>query len=133
MPMGNCRSSANSTTITVSALPTCPGRFEARLGDQVLGASSRQPFLDGARRLIEIGHDPAARLVMRHAGSEIEALRSTIGAAARLTVREDEKRGPELVRYKAFLHADIAPPIAPEKDPAKSTPSPKPTRNGGPQ
>jgi len=88
-----------------------------------LVASSREPLLDGARRLIELGHDPAAGVVMRHAGGEIDALRSTIGAAAQLTVREDRKRGPKLVRYRAFLSADMALPFAPIETAATSSPS----------
>jgi len=107
-------------TITISPLPTSPGRFVVRLGDQVLAASSRQPFLDAARCLIDLGHPPNSILTMRHAGSDGDALRSKIGAAARLMVREDARRGPELVPYRAIPSADVAPPIAP-KDKASTT------------
>jgi hypothetical protein len=48
-----------------------PGRFEARLPgtDNLLAASSRQPFVDAARVLIAHGHDPGAAVVMKHRGT----------------------------------------------------------------
>lgn len=47
-------------------------------------------MLDAARALLAEGMDPATRLVMRHAGSPHDALASTIGTAAGLTVREGD-------------------------------------------
>jgi hypothetical protein len=77
------------------------GTFEARWQDRIL-CRSRQPFLDGARALLALGLPPETVLVMRHAGSDTEALRSTIGAASRLTVQENDKTGPALRRWNAF-------------------------------
>src|SRR5262249_37183 len=77
----------------------CDGRLLCR---------SRQPFLDGARELLASGYPASAIVVMKHAGSELEALRSSIGTAARLTVNEDRMR---LVRWKAFPSAAGAPSI----------------------
>src|SRR5450759_1501882 len=78
-------------------------RFSARLADggRVIVRSSRQPFLDSARRLLDLGYDPTALLVLRHAGSETDCLTAKIGAAAKLTVKED--RGwPRFVPWDAL-------------------------------
>lgn len=69
------------------------GRYQARLDDgSELVKSSRQPFLDGARELLRRGIDPVTPIVMRRPGSATDALRSTIGAAAKLTVDEGTQR-----------------------------------------
>src|SRR5262245_51465683 len=68
--------------------PRSRGRFEARLGDRVISKSTRQPLLDAARILLAEGADPETPIAMRHAGADHAALRSTVGAAARLTVVE---------------------------------------------
>jgi len=89
--------------ITIVVVPTARrnGRYEAHLEEEkgrVL-CKSTKPFLDAARRLIALGFDPGITLVMRHAGSETECLRSTIGTAAALTV-EDTAYGPRLRPWK---------------------------------
>jgi hypothetical protein len=61
--------------------------FTAYRGDRLL-ATSRTPFFDSARRLIELGADPADMLTMRHAGSPTVSLHARVGVAARLTVSE---------------------------------------------
>jgi hypothetical protein len=76
--------------IIATPLADKPGRFEARLADgKLLCASTRQPLLDGARELLKHGIDPKAQIVMRHYNSTVDALRSTIGVAAKLTVKEE--------------------------------------------
>lgn len=45
-------------------------------------------------------------IVMRHAGSEIDSLRATIGTAAKLTV--DEHNGTRFVPWKAFSRSAVA-------------------------
>lgn len=92
-------------TITITVHPLNPplgrGRFEVRLGDLIILKSSRQPLLDAARLFQAEGFSPDDRIVMRHAGADHDALSSTIGAAAKLTVEEDNVtrfrgwRGPE--------------------------------------
>jgi hypothetical protein len=77
----------------------------------VLCKSSTKPFLDAARRLMDLGFDPSTTLVMRHAGSETECLRTTIGAAAALTV-EDTKFGPEFRQWKPFSTPAVSRRIA---------------------
>jgi hypothetical protein len=44
--------------------------------------SSPSPFIDGCRHLLAQGYDPTARVVMRHAGSEDDALRGVLGRVA---------------------------------------------------
>src|SRR5262249_62269860 len=52
-----------------------PGHFDAHLADgSELCRSGRQPLLDGARELARRGFDPATPLVMRHVGSQLDAL-----------------------------------------------------------
>jgi hypothetical protein len=64
-----------------------PGRYRAYVGtEQELLCVSRQPFLDGARKLLARGHDRLTMLVMRWAGAKEWALRGPLGAAAKLTV-----------------------------------------------
>ncbi|MBN9442311.1 hypothetical protein [Bosea sp. (in: a-proteobacteria)] len=73
--------------------------YEARLGGDIL-TTSRTPFLSSARALLERGHSPDTVLTMSHAGEEIIALRGTIGAAAPLTVTENDTAGPRFARYR---------------------------------
>ena len=61
--------------------------FTARRGDTLL-AMSRTPFFDSARRLLELGADPADRLTMRHRGSDTVSLRARVGVAAALAVNK---------------------------------------------
>lgn len=82
--------------------------YEARLGNEVLPAH-RTPFLSTARLLLERGHAPCTVLTMSRRGESAFALRGTIGAAAPLTVIENETTGPRFARYRA-LPADM--PIA---------------------
>jgi hypothetical protein len=73
------------TQLTITVTPTAKrsGRYDARLGDgRVLVTASKQPFVDAARRLIELGYEPTTVLVMRHAGSDNDCLTAQIGAAA---------------------------------------------------
>jgi hypothetical protein len=88
--------------IIIIAVPIAarPDYFEARVADWVLCAATRIPFLDGARRLIELGHDPRATIVLRAPASSTDRLRSTIGAAARLTVAEGDADPPRFRRWK---------------------------------
>jgi hypothetical protein len=87
-----------------------PGRFDARHGDQLLVERTRTPFCDGARALLAAGlADPGDRLVMRYAGSESDALISTVGTAAKLTVPEEPK--PRLIKWKPHPGVSLAPPM----------------------
>jgi hypothetical protein len=97
--------------ITVAPIPTRPGYYTARCDGRLL-CRSRQPFLDGARELLAAGQSATAVIAMKHGGSRVEALRSTIGAAAALTVSEEENRPPRFKRWKPRYVGEGWPPIA---------------------
>jgi hypothetical protein len=89
-----------ATTIVLTVFPSLNGvgrkaystrgqLFHGRVADRFLGKRSTTPFCDGARVLLAEGIDPDTKLVMRHDGSSADALRSTVGAAAGLTVADD--------------------------------------------
>jgi hypothetical protein len=90
--------------ILVSPIKTSPGRFEARLAStaELLVRTSRQPFVDAARVLMEKGCDPTAMLEMKHAGRGIVALRGPLLKAARLSV-EEGVNGPRFVPFRKGL------------------------------
>src|SRR5258708_15707878 len=104
-----------TVTIIVAPIASSPGRFMAKLASDgdVLVTSSRTPFLDAARRLLELGYSADAGLVMRHAGSVVDSLRATVGTAARLTVKEKAAVGePELDRLGGHPSPPMLPRIA---------------------
>ena len=95
-------------TIIVTPSASRAGCYKARLNDGcVLVTASRQPFLDAARQLIDLGHDPAAILTMRWMGSEIDCLIAPIGVAAKLTV--DEYNGTYFANWKALPRSAVLP------------------------
>jgi len=69
--------------------------------DKIL-SSSRQPLLDAARALLAEGIPPETPIMMRHQGSETISLRSTVGEAAKLTVKE-KPNGPKFQKWEPFL------------------------------
>jgi hypothetical protein len=75
--------------------------FDALLGDRLLARGSRQPFLDGARELAELGYPPETAIVMRRPGHPMDCLRSTIAAASVLTVKERMHGGLLFERWEA--------------------------------
>jgi hypothetical protein len=94
--------------ITVSPSTGADGRayssrgplFDGEAGGRVVVERSTTPFLDGARRLIELGHDGKAVLVMKHFGSDAVTLRAKLAAAAGLTI--DEHGTPRFKRWKPW-------------------------------
>jgi len=74
--------------------------FDAEVGGRVVVERSTTPFLDGARRLVEFGHDGKAMLVMKHLGTDAVALRAKLAAAAGFTV--DEHGIPRFKRWKPW-------------------------------
>lgn len=87
-------------TITPANLTPRGQRYEVRLGADLL-ITSRTPFFAAARELEKRGHSGDTILTMSHAGSDTVSLRSTLGAAAKLTVIENETAGPRFGRYRA--------------------------------
>jgi hypothetical protein len=137
--------------IIVTPTARRPGRYDARLGDgRVVVTASKQPFVDAARRLIDLGYEPTTVLVMRHAGSDTDCLTAQIGAAAKLRVKEPDRgrlqfvgwepitrRVEALASAKAKKAAGASPDRADEPSPRPgaaaatqfpSVPVPKPSR-----
>jgi hypothetical protein len=85
--------------ITIS--PAGRGRYHARLGHRNL-CTSRTPFTDAARILAKEGVSPSEPLKMSREGRDTVDLISTVGAAARLTVLENERRGPVFIAHRPF-------------------------------
>jgi hypothetical protein len=98
--------------IVIAAIHTRPGYYTARCDGRLL-CRSRQPLLDGARALLESGYSADSIVVMRSVGSTVDRLRSTIVAAARLTVKEPDRGAPHFAKWKPFPSSPVAPPIAP--------------------
>jgi hypothetical protein len=67
----------------------------------VLLPSARLPYLDGARKLLEQGLPAATALSFRWTGRSTISITSTIGRAAELTVRDND-RGVKLARHEEF-------------------------------
>jgi hypothetical protein len=71
-----------------------PGWYAATLPDGTpVGRVSRQPFLDAARALLRAGLAPASEMQARHRGSAVIAMRYTVAAAAKWTVKERDRGG----------------------------------------
>jgi hypothetical protein len=66
--------------------------FDGYVSERLVVSRSTQPLLDACRVLAREGVDPSTRVVMRHAGQEYNAMRSTVGAATKLTV--SDRKGP---------------------------------------
>jgi hypothetical protein len=109
--------------IIVAPIPARPGYYTARCDGRLL-CRSRQPFLDGARELLASGYPANAAIVMKHAGSHVEALRSTVGAAARLTVEIDEQGRPIFRQWRGPRTRGAAPPMAYSKNSGRQDPPP---------
>ncbi len=95
--------------ITVSLAREADGRpaystrgqlFDGAVDGRPVATRSTQPLLDDCRALLAGGVDPATQVVVRHAGSTADALRSTVGAAARLTVYDNRLGKPVFAAWK---------------------------------
>jgi len=100
------------------------GKFVATLDGRQL-CISRQPLLDAARVLLADGVDPEIPIATRHAGSDFDAMTSTVGTAARWTVKENEIQSPHFVRWEAFPASRVRPSLRqnerPVPDPVSDT------------
>ena len=112
-----------------------PNAFEARLAGAVL-CISETPLLDGARALLARGiAQPDDTIVMRHAGSDVDALRARVGVAADLAISDPAGgRRIALRRWEEF--ARVRPRIARIASPVQGQPKaeqvlPRARRAGG--
>jgi hypothetical protein len=85
--------------IEATALTSAPGYFNASLDGTVIVPRTRTPLLDGARAIQSTSNSTYA-LIMRHAGSSADALRTTVGYAASLTVGSDHSGMPVFLPHK---------------------------------
>ena len=100
-----------------------PGRYRARLGGEVLIASSRQPFVDSARVLFGRGVPASALLVMRHEGDPtVAALAGSVGWAAAFTVEEADRGAPRFRPWKARLLREGSAPIECQREAVSEQP-----------
>jgi hypothetical protein len=90
--------------MNITVTPLRRGRFAACLDGRLL-CHSRTPFLSAARVLQREGVPDETPITMRHEGEIEVALRSTVGAAAKLTIVENEREGPRFARYRPFSAA----------------------------
>jgi hypothetical protein len=96
------------------------GRFVATLAGHQL-CRSREPLLAASRILLTEGVDPETPIAARHAGADFDALMSTVGAAAGLTVSDGNTRSAILVPYKAFSRAGVKARVRFDDGPAPDT------------
>jgi hypothetical protein len=97
----HARERAMRTIITIN--PRRNGHYLA-VADGLQPWVSRTPFLVAARKLLALGYSPHETIVMRHSGSEVDCLTSTIGEAARLRVSEpdDGKQSPTFRPWRPY-------------------------------
>jgi hypothetical protein len=77
--------------------------FDGKINGRRIVKRSTTPFCDAARSCSPGGVRPETALVMRHEGSRDDALRSTVGAAAGLTVADDNGGRPVFRAGKAAM------------------------------
>ena len=104
--------------VTITAIPLGAGQFEARCDGEVIVVRTRRPLLDGARALLDAGHTPETVAVMRHAGSDVNALTALIGVAVAYYI-EESAYGPVLrsLRKAARSAVDRLPVAQPCQSP----------------
>ena len=76
------------------------GRYDARLDDGRIFENLETPFYSTARRLKAAGTRPDEPLTMTHEGSDTVCLRSTVGEAAALSVKDHDVRGLQTRAYQ---------------------------------
>ena len=88
-----------------------PGCFSATVNDRLMVLSSRVPFLDACRALLAEGVDSNAWVIMRHAGSATDAMRTKVGIAAKLTVAEGDRGVPRFRSWKPMQLREGSTPV----------------------
>jgi hypothetical protein len=115
------------TIHTINVVPACkhngkllPGKFDAFINERRIVVASRTPFCDGARVLLAEGLAmPSDVLIMRHAGSQVDALKAAVGVAAKLTVKEETADGKP--RFGSWRPHPKAAPNVPGDAPMRET------------
>jgi hypothetical protein len=92
----------NTIVLVVAERARRDGKYTAHHDGRLVVADVKEPFLDAARVLLAQGLDPAARYVMRRSSDGPDALVSTLGQAARLTVSDNDTEGPVFRPWKPY-------------------------------
>jgi hypothetical protein len=82
-------------TKVIIASPAGSGRFDAYIDGRYV-VTSASPFIDACRVLVAQGADPDMVVVMRHAGSDVDALRGRLGDVAGVRVHSAPDGRPKL-------------------------------------
>src|SRR5262249_44251250 len=101
---------SNEVRLCTISLSCTPDHYDATVNGELLVRSSRTPFTATARVLLDRGIDSNSWLIMRHRGSEVDALRGKVGVAARLTVKEPDRGRAHFARYVPFSPSPVKPP-----------------------
>ena len=127
--MGSVHSSEAERPLVIVVKPITLGRFQAVLAgnDELLAASSRQPFVDSARVLKAKGNDGNTLLIMKHLGSDSAALKARLSIAARSTV-EEGPNGPRFVPFRTGPKPRVAALPIVSGVPAAATSGPRPSK-----
>lgn len=88
-----------------------PGEFSATVNGELLVWSSRTPYTDAARVLIKEGADSNSILILRHAGSDVNAMTGKLGLVAKLAVREGNTEQPRFSPWKPYPSRAVASPV----------------------
>lgn len=78
------------------------GWFSAVVNGEVLVLSTATPLFAAARVLSKRGVDDDTELVLKHFGSDIVSIRSTVGACKELTVVDPAREGPFFRKFTPF-------------------------------
>jgi hypothetical protein len=90
--------------------------FDGAVDDHQIVKRSVTPFCDAARALLDDGIEPDTVFVMRQEGSPYDALRSTVGVAAGLTVSDDGGGKPVLRRWSPYNGEKTIPVTPPMRE-----------------
>ena len=116
---------ATTIVLVVSPSPNVDGRkaystrgqlFDGKVDGRWIAKRSTTPFCDAARVLLAEGVRPETVLVMRHEGSPHDALRSTVGAAAGLTVADDNGGKPIFRKWSPHDREGTIPVASPMRE-----------------
>ena len=116
---------ATTIVLVVSPSPNVDGRkaystrgqlFDGKVDGRWIAKRSTTPFCDAARVLLAEGVRPETVLVMRHEGSPHDALRSTVGAAAGLTVADDNGGKPIFRKWSPYDREGTIPVASPMRE-----------------
>jgi hypothetical protein len=97
--------------------------FDARVDGRLIVKRSTTPFCDACRVLLAEGIAPGTPIVMRHGYDGCDALKATVGVAAKLTVSDDRLGKPIFTKHKPYdgpASTAVSPPISPAQDAGQS-------------